>query len=790
MDTVYPAGASALARGRRLRRGPQRARTRTQPVTFAEIKEVDEEAEEADEGRSQPRAGASGSGGVDERRRRDELVASTSWAEWGEPLEAREAPAPLARQFFESRRRRARRDVIPSVSAMYYTRPGPSVASRSRRAGMSYRQYPLCTTHVLGRVGRAARGARGPSAARPPVLREPPQEGAPGCHTVSIHYVLHTSWAEWGEPLEARRDVIPSVSTMYYTRPGPSGASRSRRARPQRRSPASSSRAAAAGRAGMSYRQYPLCTTRPGPSGASRSRRARPPRRSPASSSRAAAGGRAGMSYRQYPLCTTHVLGRVGGAARGARGRSAARPPVLRAAAGGRAGMSYRQYPLCTHTSWAEWGAARGARGRSAARPPVLREPPQEGAPGCHTVSIHYVLHTSWAEWGEPLEAREAPAPLARQFFESRRRRARRDVIPSVSTMYYTRPGPSGASRLRRARPPRRSPASSSSRRRRARRDVIPSVSTMYYTRPGPSGASRSRRARPQRRSPASSSSRRRRARRDVIPSVSTMYYTRPGPSGASRSRRARTPRRSPASSSRAAAGGRAGMSYRQYPLFRTHVLGRVGGAARGARGRSTARPPVLREPPQEGAPGCHTVSIHYVLHTSWAEWGEPLEAREAPAPLARQFFESRRRRARRDVIPSVSTMYYTRPGPSGASRSRRARPQRRSPASSSRAAAAGRAGMSYRQYPLCTTHVLGRVGRAARGARGPSAARSPVLREPPQEGAPGCYTVMSLRKRALVCRARRASPASTPRPDLTSLPDEEFDATRKNYGTIGQEME
>ncbi|XP_075982434.1 uncharacterized protein LOC142980745 [Anticarsia gemmatalis] len=91
MDAVYPATASALARGRRLRRAEPRHRHRTTPVTFAEIKEVDEESCEAEACEER----GAGGGAAGPRRRPD-------------VLEER-----LGAQFAEFRRRRAnKRDVL------------------------------------------------------------------------------------------------------------------------------------------------------------------------------------------------------------------------------------------------------------------------------------------------------------------------------------------------------------------------------------------------------------------------------------------------------------------------------------------------------------------------------------------------------------------------------------------------------------------------------------------------------------------------------------------------------
>ncbi|KAG6460927.1 hypothetical protein O3G_MSEX012312 [Manduca sexta] len=74
MDAVYPSSASALARGRRLRRADPRQRHHTTPVTFAEIKEVDEENEEVRlEEHAAARGEVRGEAGEARRRRPDLL---------------------------------------------------------------------------------------------------------------------------------------------------------------------------------------------------------------------------------------------------------------------------------------------------------------------------------------------------------------------------------------------------------------------------------------------------------------------------------------------------------------------------------------------------------------------------------------------------------------------------------------------------------------------------------------------------------------------------------------------
>ncbi|XP_039748238.1 uncharacterized protein LOC120625285 [Pararge aegeria] len=92
MDAVYPAAASALERGRRRRGAGPRTRHRTLPVTFAEIKEVDEDTPSEDVCAT---SAVSVTSVAEERRRRPDLLDERFTA-----------------QFAESRRRRARRTLL------------------------------------------------------------------------------------------------------------------------------------------------------------------------------------------------------------------------------------------------------------------------------------------------------------------------------------------------------------------------------------------------------------------------------------------------------------------------------------------------------------------------------------------------------------------------------------------------------------------------------------------------------------------------------------------------------
>ncbi|CAF4909718.1 unnamed protein product [Pieris macdunnoughi] len=94
MEAVYPAAASALTRGRRRKRTEPRQRHRTMPVTFAEIKEVDEDKEDEQIPMTASNISITS---VEERRRKPDLLDDT-----------------LGRQFteFRNRRTRRRRDII------------------------------------------------------------------------------------------------------------------------------------------------------------------------------------------------------------------------------------------------------------------------------------------------------------------------------------------------------------------------------------------------------------------------------------------------------------------------------------------------------------------------------------------------------------------------------------------------------------------------------------------------------------------------------------------------------
>ncbi|XP_045504977.1 uncharacterized protein LOC123701516 [Colias croceus] len=104
MDAVYPAAASALTRGRRRRRNEPRLRHHTMPVTFAEIKEVDEE-KDTEEKVTSAASASNVSASVEDRRRRLDMFDDSL---------GRQFDDSLGRQFaeFRNRRNRRRRDVI------------------------------------------------------------------------------------------------------------------------------------------------------------------------------------------------------------------------------------------------------------------------------------------------------------------------------------------------------------------------------------------------------------------------------------------------------------------------------------------------------------------------------------------------------------------------------------------------------------------------------------------------------------------------------------------------------
>ncbi|CAK1542779.1 unnamed protein product [Leptosia nina] len=97
MDAVYPAAASVLTRGRRRRRAEPRLRYHTMPVTFAEIKEVDEEKENDEKVPTAISSSNVSAANIEERRRRPDVLDET-----------------LSRQFteFRNRRTRRRRDIL------------------------------------------------------------------------------------------------------------------------------------------------------------------------------------------------------------------------------------------------------------------------------------------------------------------------------------------------------------------------------------------------------------------------------------------------------------------------------------------------------------------------------------------------------------------------------------------------------------------------------------------------------------------------------------------------------